>query len=57
MTFLLDALAVAAVIGAVVYLWRSRKAPGCGGGRRRPVQQRIGVDALRASARRAAGRE
>jgi hypothetical protein len=56
MTLLLDALAVAAVVAAVVYLWRSRKAPGCGGGKR-AAESRIGVDALRASARRAAGRE
>jgi len=56
MTLLLDAFAVAAVIGALVFLWRGRRT-GCGDcAPRRGAESRVSLADLRASARRAAER-
>jgi hypothetical protein len=57
MTLLLDALALAAVVGAVVYLWRARR-PSCADcpPRRRTGETRIALNQLRAAARRAGDR-
>ena len=57
MVALLDALAVASVIGAVAWLWRARRR-GCAecAPRRTGAETRIALDDLRDSARRVAGR-
>jgi|MudIll2142460700_1097286.scaffolds.fasta_scaffold19114_3 hypothetical protein len=56
MTLLLDAFAVAAVIGALVFLWRGR-GRGCADcAPRRGAESRVSLADLRASARRAAER-
>ena len=57
MTLLLDALALAAVIAAVLYLWRARR-PSCTNctPHRRTGETRISLNALRAAARRASER-
>jgi len=56
MTLLLDAFAVAAVIGALVFLWRGRRT-GCGDCTPgRGAESRVSLTDLRASARRAAER-
>jgi len=59
MTSLLDLLAIAAVIAALVFLLRPRRANGCAdcAPARKGAETRISLAQLRASARRATGRD
>jgi hypothetical protein len=56
MTLLLDAIAVAAVIGALAFLWRGRRTGCADCAPRRGAESRVSLADLRASARRAGGR-
>ena len=57
MKLFLDALALAAVIGAVLYLWRSRR-PSCADCPPRPraAETRVSLKSMRAAVRRAGDR-
>jgi hypothetical protein len=57
MSLILDALALAAVIGAVLFLWRARR-PSCADCPPRPraAETRISLGSMRAAARRAGDR-
>jgi hypothetical protein len=59
MAALLDLLAVAAVIGALVFLLRPRRRPGCADCAPAPggAETKVSLAQLRASARRVSGRD